>query len=212
MKITIKTITGLASLAGLLTVNTAFAQNLIQNPGFSTGDLTDWTQLGVTSGATITVNPTGGNPGDYAWLNNTVVGYNLALSQATPNGSVVGAGLTVNYSFDLLGGNQANGGVDFIHIWDENSSGGVISEGPGLLGPYFPSASGWTIYTGSFTTVAGSDHLGIEFDATTGAATGSVDQMGIDNVVLGPVPEPTTLSLAAMGLLGVWTLRRSRKA
>jgi len=30
--------------------------------------------------------------------------------------------------------------------------------------------------------------------------------------VLSVVPEPTTLSLAAMGLLGVWTLRRSRKA
>jgi hypothetical protein len=212
MKITLKTTISLASLAGLLIGNTVFAQNLIQNPGFSTGDLTGWTPLGVTSGATITVNPTGGNPGDYAWLNNTVEAYNLALSQTTPNGSVVGAGLTVNYSFDLLGGNQAAGGVDFIHIWDENSTGGVISQGPGLLGPYFPSASGWTTYTGSFTTVAGSDHLGIEFDATTGANTGSMDQMGIDNVVLSVVPEPTTLSLAAMGLLGVWTLRRGRKA
>jgi hypothetical protein len=200
MKITVKTAIGLASLAGLLIGNTVFAQNLILNPGFSTGDLTGWTPLGVTSEATITVNPTGGNPGDYAWLNNTVEAYNLA------------AGLTVNYSFDLLGGNQANGGVDFIHIFDENSTGGVISQGPGLLGPYFPSASGWTTYTGSFTTVAGSDHLTIEFDATTGANTGSVDQMGIDNVVLSTVPEPTTLSLAAMGLLGVWTLRRSRKA
>src|ERR1039457_4664961 len=113
MKISVKTTIGLASLAGLLIGNTAFAQNLIQNPGFSTGNLTGWTPLGVTIGATITVNPAGGNPGDYAWLNNTVVGYNLALSQTTPNGSVVGAGLKVNYSFDLLGGNQANGGVDF---------------------------------------------------------------------------------------------------
>lgn len=199
----------MASLAGLLIVNAAFAQNLILNPDFSTGDLTSWQQLNA---GTITVYPTGGNPGDYAWLNNMVVANNLALAQTTANGSAVGAGLTVNYSFDLLGGNQANGGVDFIHIWDENSTGGVISQGPGLLGPYFPSASGWTTYTGSFTTVAGSDHLAIEFDATTGAATGSVDQMGIDNVVLSVVPEPTTLSLAAMGLLGVWTLRRSRKA
>ncbi len=209
MKITIKNFTSLASLAGLLIVNAAFAQNLILNPDFSTGDLTSWQQLNA---GTITVYPTGGNPGDYAWLNNMVVANNLALAQTTANGSAVGAGLTVNYSFDLLGGNQANGGVDFIHIWDENSTGGVISQGPGLLGPYFPSASGWTTYTGSFTTVAGSDHLAIEFDATTGAATGSVDQMGIDNVVLSVVPEPTTLSLAAMGLLGVWTLRRSRKA
>lgn len=212
MKITLKTITGLASLAGLLIGNTALAANLILNPDFSTGDLTGWTPLGVTSGATITVNPTGGNPGDYAWLNNSVQAYNLGLSQTTPNGSVVGAGLTVTYSFDLLGGSQAAGGVDFVHIFDQNSTGGVISQGPGLLGPFFPSASGWTTYTGSFTTVAGSDHLTIEFDATTGANIGSVDQMGVDNVVLSlPVPEPASLSLVAIGLLGVWTVRRSRK-
>jgi hypothetical protein len=212
MRITIKTITCLTSLAGLLIGNTAFAQNLIVNPGFSTGDLTGWTLLNSGSGATISVISTGGNPGDYAWLNNTLVANNLALTQTTPNGSAVGAGITINYSFDLLGGNQANGGVDFIHIFDVNSTGGVISQGPGLLGPYFPSAGNWIHYSGSFTTVAGSDHLFIECDATTGAAAGSVDQMGIDNVVLGPVPEPTTFSLAALGLLGVWTLRRSRKA
>jgi len=210
MKIYLKTIPIITSLTGFLIGNAALA-NLIQNPGFSTGDLTDWTPLNAASGATITVFPTGGDPTDYAWFNNTLEAYNLALSQTTPNGSVVGAGITVDYSFDLLGGNQANGGVDFIHIFDENSTGGVISQGPGLLGPYFPSASGWTAYSGSFTTVAGSDHLYIEFDATTGAATGSTDQMGVDNVILTAVPEPTTLSLAAMGMFGVWTFRRSRK-
>src|SRR5208283_5579578 len=111
MKISLKTITGITSVAVLLIGNGAFAQNLIQNPGFSTGDLTGWTQ---PNPGPISVIATGGNPGDYAWLNNSVVAYNLALSQTTPNGSVVGTGLTVNYSFDLLGGNQANGGVDFI--------------------------------------------------------------------------------------------------
>ena len=136
--------------------------------------------------------------------------YNLALSQTTPNGSAAGAGLTIDYSFDLLGGSQAAGGVDYIHILDENSTGGVISQGPGLLGPYFPSAGGWTTYTGSFTTVAGSDHLYIEFDATTGANSGSTDQMGVDNVVLTVVPEPATLTLAAMGMVGIWTFRRRR--
>lgn len=212
MKITLGTIAFAAILTSFLAGNTALAQNLISNPGFNTGDLTDWTPINEASGATISVLPSGGNPTDYAWLNNTIEGYNLALSQTTPNGSVVGAGITIDYSFDLLGGNQAAGGVDFIHIFDENASGGVISQGPGLLGPYFPSASSWTTYTGSFTTVAGSDHLYIEFDATTGANAGSMDQMGIDNVELTPAPEPTTISLAAMGLLGVWAIRRSRKS
>jgi len=212
MKITPKTITLTAGLAGFLLGNTALAQNLIVNPGFNTGDLTGWTPLNAGTGATVSVLPTGGNPTDYAWLNNTVEAYNLALSQVTANGSVVGAGITVNYSFDLLGGNQAAGGVDFIHIFDENASGAVISQGPGLLGPYFPSTSGWTTYTGSFTTVAGSDHLYIEFDATTGANVGSTDQMGIDNVSLSitPVPEPATLSLATLGILGLWAVRRRR--
>ena len=212
MKTTIKTITIIVSVAGFFTADTSLAQNLISNPGFNTGDLTSWTPINAATGATANVIPTGGNPTDYAWLNNTLEAYNLALSQATPNGSVVGAGITVDYSFDLLGGNQAAGGVDFIHIFDENSTGGVVSQGPGLLGPYFPSASSWTTYTGSFTTVAGSDHLYIEFDATTGANAGSTDQMGIDNVILSPVtvPEPTTLSLAVIGILGMCAFRRSR--
>ena len=213
MKITLKTIILSASLTvtGFLTGNAALGQNLILNPGFDTGDLTDWTPLNATTGATIGVIPTGGNPTDYAWLDNTVEAYNLALSQATPNGSVVGAGITVDYSFDLLGGNQAAGGVDFIHIFDENSTGGVVSQGPGLLGPYFPSASSWTTYTGSFTTVAGSDHLYIEFDATTGANAGSTDQMGIDNVILSVAPEPATLSLAAFGAVCAAVTGRIRR-
>lgn len=211
MKTTLKTITIVAGLTAFLTGNAALAQNLLSNPGFSTGDLTGWTPINASSGATVSVLPSGGNPTDYAWLNNTLEAYNLALSQTTPNGSAVGAGLTIDYSFDLLGGSQAAGGVDFIHIFDENATGGVLSQGPGLLGPYFPSSSSWTTFTGSFTTVAGSDHLYIEFDATTGANAGSTDQMGIDNVSLAVAPEPSTLSLAAMGVFGIWAFRRSRK-
>lgn len=210
MKITLKTVVLTASLAGFLAGNGALAQNVLLNSGFGTGDLTDWTPLNAGSGATISVIPTGGNPTDYAWLDNTLEGYNLALSQTTANGSFVGSGITVNYSFDLLGGSQAAGGVDFIHIFDENSTGGVISQGPGLLGPYFPSTSTWTTFSGSFTTVAGSDHLYIEFDATTGANVGSTDQMGIDNVTLSTVPEPATLSLAAMGAFGALVFRRRK--
>jgi hypothetical protein len=211
MKISLKTITGITSVAVLLIGNGAFAQNLIQNPGFSTGDLTGWQTLNVAPGDSISVIPTGGNPTDYAWLSNVLPAANLALAQATPNGSV-GAGILVNYSFDLLGGSQTGGGVDFIHIFDESSTGAVLSQGPGLLGPYFPSTTSWTHYSGSFTTVAGSDHLYIEFDATTGANTGAMDQMGVDNVSLTAVvvPEPTTLSLALLGGAAALSIRRRK--
>lgn len=197
------------ALAGLLIGNTVFGQNLIVNPGFSTGDLTGWSTANTGAGATISVIPTGGNPGDYTWLNETVEPATLVLDQATAAGSAVGAGNTVNYSFDLMGGNQAAGGVDFIHVEDENAGNAVI--GQTILGPYFPSASGWTHYSGTYTTVANSDHMYIEFDASTGANAGSVDQMGVDNVVLSVVPEPTTMTLVGLGLVGaVLGLRKRR--
>jgi PEP-CTERM motif len=204
-----KLFVGTLCATALLIGGPVFAQNLVLNPGFSTGDLTDWSTANTSAGATISVIPTGGNPGDYAWLNNTVEPSTLVLDQATAAGSAVGAGLTVNYSFDLLGGNQAAGGVDFIHVEDENAGNAVI--GQTILGPYFPIASGWTHFSGTYTTVANSDHLYVEFDASTGANAGSTDQMGVDNVSLTVVPEPTTLALVGLGMLGaVLGLRKRR--
>ena len=141
---------------------------------------------------------------------NSMPASNLGLQQSTALGDAV-PGL-VNYSFDLKGGISFNGGVAFVHIWDINATGGVIDQGPGLLGPYFPVTTSWTTYSGSFTAPANVNHFEIEFDCTTGAASGSAESFSVDNVSLTQVPEPATLAFAAMGLLGVWTLRRSRKA
>ena len=214
MNVTIKTIAGLTSLAGLLIGNSLTAANLLLNPGFETGDTTSWLTLGQGVGASITVQ-SGNNgpsaPGTFsAFMSNTIPANNLALQQSTALGSAV-PGL-VNYSFDLEGFTSANGGVLFVHIWDINSTGGVIDQGPGLLGPYFPSTSTWTTISGSFTAPANVNHFEIEFDCTTGAAAGSAEAVRIDNVSLNqPVPEPASFSLAALGLLGVWTLRRGWK-
>jgi hypothetical protein len=201
--------------AFMFTAGQVSAVNLIQNPGFETGDLTSWLPLNTSAQATITVQ-SGDNgpsaPGSFnAFLNNQVPAGPLALQQTTAPASV-GAGVLVSYSFDLKGGVSANGGVFFVHIFDQNSGGGVISQGPGLLGPYFPSTSAWTTITGSFTTVANTDHLTIEFDPSTGASAGSVEQMHVDNVALNipGVPEPTTVTLVGLGLLGTIALGRKR--
>jgi PEP-CTERM motif len=214
MKTSLKILAGVTSLAGLLIGNAVFAQNLIQNPGFETGDLTGWLVLNAGNASVQSPDNGPSAPGTHnAFLDNQFQANNLALQQTTAAGSV-GGGVLVLYSFDLQSGISLNGGVNFVHIFEQNASGGVIGSGPGLLGPLFPptGANQWQTYSGSFTTVAGTDHLTIEFDATTGAAAGTEQQVHIDNVVLSPVPEPTSLSLAAIGLLGAWTIRRRRKA
>ncbi|MFO1477349.1 MAG: PEP-CTERM sorting domain-containing protein [Verrucomicrobiota bacterium] len=211
MKKSTKTLVGMTMLTGLLVASPATAANLIQNPGFETGDLTSWLTFGVGTGASVTVGAGNGPsaPGSFsAFMTDTIPANNLALQQSTPVGSA-SPGL-VNFSFDLKGNTSLNGGVAFVHIFDINSSGGVIDQGPGLLGPYFPSTSAWTTYSGSFTAPANVNRFTIEFDCTTGAAAGSAEAFYVDNVVLSQVPEPATLSLVSMGLL--FLARRSRKA
>ena len=211
MKATKMTIAGLTSLAGLLIANSVFATNLILNSGFETGNTTGWSVLGASDGSAYVnvLSPNNGPsaPGIYdAYMYNVIPAANLALQQSTALGSA-SPGL-VNYSFDLKVDSSLNGGVVFIHLWDINSTGGVIDQGPGLLGPYFNS--GWTTITGSWTAPANVNHFEIEFDCTTGAASGSAEAIEVDNVSLTQVPEPASLALAAVGLFGALTLRRSR--
>ncbi len=192
----------------------ASAANLVANPGFETGDTTSWLVLGSGVGASVTVQ-SGDNgpsaPGSFnAFMTNTIPANTLELQQSTPLGSA-SPGL-VNYSLDVKGVTSANGGVLFIHIWDINSTGGVIDQGPGLLGPYFPSTSSWTTITGSFTAPASVNHLEVEIDCSTGAATGSAEAVRVDNVSLSQVPEPTTITLVGLGLLGAIALSRKQRS
>ena len=211
MKVTIKTMAGLTGLAGLLIGNSVFAQNLLLNPGFETGNTTSWSVLGASDGSAYVSVQSGNGPsasGIYdAYMYNVIPAANLALQQSTALGDAV-PGL-VSYSLDLKVDSSLNGGVVFIHFWDINATGGVIDQGPGLKGPYFNT--GWQTYTGSWTAPAGVNHFEVEIDCTTGAASGSAEAIEVDNVSITQVPEPASLSLAAMGLLGMAIVRRSRK-
>ena len=95
------------------------------------------------------------------------------------------------YSFDLKLGQAANGGVFFVEIFAEQSGVGIIG-GSGLLGNYTPAD--WTNFSGQFEAPAGTDFFTIQFVAVTGAVTGSVSSMYVDNVDLnqgGSVPTQT---------------------
>jgi hypothetical protein len=185
------------------------AQNLVLNPGFETGDLTSWSTSGTDGQSTITVtNGLNGPsaPGSYsAFMDNAAEGLGLVLDQNTANGTASPG--TVNYSFDLLLGQQANGGVFFVQIFADNSASVPIGNS-GLLGSYSPAS--WTTVSGSFVAPANTDHLMIQFTASTGASAGSISSMYVDNVVLSQVPEPTTVTLVGLGLFGVFLGLRKR--
>ncbi len=164
-------------------VNEASAQNLLLNPGFETGDLTDWLVFGEGPNSSVTVqSPDNGPslPGTHnAFMDNQALAVGLTLKQSTAAGSA-GPG-TVYYAYDMLLDQADVGGVLFVEIFAEQAGGGVIGSS-GLMGPLW--AWEWTFYEGSFEAPANTDFLTIQIMANTGAADGSTCLVHVDNVYL----------------------------
>ena len=180
-----------------------FATNLIQNPGFETGNLSSWTVLNAAFAVGADVRNTDNGPsasGTHSvYMSNFVSSVNLALQQSTPNASVTPG--SVNYSFNLKDRFSSNGGTVAIHIWDIDSSGGIIDQGPGVLQSAVADGI-WHTFSGSFTAPGNVDHLEIEFDATF------AEYLSVDNVSLTMVPEPSTFLLTALSALSLFAFFR----
>lgn len=158
--------------------------NLLTNGDFETGLLAPWAGVGGLGAlATIIVQTPDNGPSapgtHHAFLNNRAEANGLTMAQTTGLGTAVPG--PVFYSFDLKVGTAANGGVFFVEIFAQNAGGAVIGNA-GLLGNYSPA--NWTTFTGSFVAPANTDHLTIQFEAPTGAVTGSISSMKVDNVLL----------------------------
>lgn len=168
----------------VLGVSDARADNLILNPDFESGDLSNWLVFGQSPSSDVVVE-TGDNgpsaPGTHnAFLDNQAEGLALLLKQSTEAGSGIAG--QVLYSFDLKLDEAEVGGVLFVNIFAEQAGGGVIG-GSGLLGPFWPW-NAWTTYTGSFVAPANTDFLTIQIEAVTGAAIGTSCRAHVDNVSL----------------------------
>ncbi len=176
--------TSICGLAIVLAAGQASAANLLGNSDFETGLLAPWAGVGgLGPNATITVLAGDNGPSapgtHYAFLSNHAEANGLTMAQTTANGTAVPG--TVFYSYDLKSGPTANGGVFFVEIFAQNSVGAVIGNA-GLQGNYTPA--NWTHFSGSFVAPANTDHLTIQFEAPTGAVTGSISSMSVDNVDL----------------------------
>jgi hypothetical protein len=132
-----------------------------------------------------------------AAMTNFDAGTTLSLQQTTAPGSVVPG--TLNYSFDVRNF-SFSAGIFAYEIYSIPATGPATDLGPGASTSY--NDSSWHTISGSVIATANVDHLTIEFDCVAGVVGGSGEDLFIDNVSITQVPEPTTVTLVGLGLLG----------
>ena len=176
---------GALALAGFATLpERAFAAgpNLVQNGGFETGDLSQWTEVGNTGYAVVGC---GGAPeGDcQAYFGPVGSPGGITQSLATTAGSTY----AISFVFNSDGGTPGAFEVDF--------------GGQTLLSVANPPAAGNQAFTFDATATTADTVLQFQFQDDTGF-------MSLDAVQVSSVPEPTSLVLMGAGLLGLAISRR----
>ena len=161
-------------------VATAFAQNLVLNPGFETGNLTPWVNAFATHPvAVVTGNAHSGTYAlQMAALGSTEVYQNLTLAVVP----------TV---------------VDFWAKTTGNGTLAVFLDSQVVTFGSIAGATGYTEYTYTVTPTA-SGQLNIEWTSSIG------NTLYLDDVSVTQVPEPSTFVLAGFGVAGLLTLRRRK--
>jgi hypothetical protein len=183
----VKTLLVIAALVLFVSVAPmTFAQNLLVNGSFETGDFTGWNQTGleeVVSGAFAYYS--GAEDGAYysVWGN---IGSDGSISQSFTD--VAGQHYTFSFWFAANGDNPS----DFSAYWD----------GTQLLSLSNPSTgAAWTEYT--FTGLVGTGSDTITFNGRDDPSWMALDNISVTPQTGGTVPEPSSLLLLGSGVLGL---------
>ena len=192
----LKTLLAIGALCVCLTATTAFAQNLVTNGSFETGDFSGWTIGGNNDGNTqVVTGPfydyTAAEDGAFysVW---GAVGSDITISQTLS--TVAGAQYTVSFWFASVGDSPS----DFSASWD----------GTPLLSLTNPNTgANWMQFTFQVT--------GTGSDTLTFAGRDDPAWMALDNVSVTEnsgqsVPEPSSFLLLGTGVLGLGGIARRK--
>lgn len=191
----VRTLLALAVLA-FGTAVLSHAGNLVLNPGFETGDFTDWTQFGDTTFNGVCDVST--CPGGFAPFSGTYsaffgpVGDHGGIYQDIP--TVIGQNYTVDFWLAL----PVAGTPNFFEVSFGDAS---------LTLTNFPAAFGWAEFT--FTDTATESMTRLQFTFQDDPAYWFLDQIEVTTGG-GTTPEPGTLVLFGSGLLGIAGLARRK--
>lgn len=180
----------LASLLGLLAMQSANAQNIVVNPGFETGSLAPWVTNDTQYTGVSGTNPTTPHSGSYqAYLGGVSPSDTLTQTLVTVPGQLY----TLSYWLYSPGGSPTE--------FNAQINGTVIA-GSDMVNP---ALAPYTQYTFTFTGQTTADTLGfLDYN--------SPSYFGLDDVSVTPtvVPEPASIGvccLVAMGLVAKYCRR-----
>ncbi len=181
------------------------------NGGFETGDLTGWSIFSLTGDVTVDVEVTAADGTIYT----ATEGEYFALLQGTSimwQGVSWEAGSVLSFDWAFLAGDELpNDDIAFSVI--VNGTHDIIPlASVADVGDY--GDTGWQAYVSDPFVDSGEGY--IVFSVADRGACNTFCNMStllVDNIAAAPVPEPTTMLLSALGLIGFggWSLRKKKK-